>query len=491
MPGARCRPTSSRQLLQRSGRAGGRRPATSRGRAARPARPRRSTGAAHRRRCRRPRRTRRSPNPRAASAGVPIRTPELTIGGRGSKGTALRLTVMPTRCRRSSACLPSSSEARRSTSTRWTSVPPLTTPIPAARESSASRRSARMRAPSQRADLPVPERLAGGDLERHRLRRDHVLQGAALLAGEHRRVELLHQARLGVAHEDDPAARAAERLVGGRGDHVRVRQRRRVQARGDQPREVRHVHHQVGADGVGDPAELGEVEVARVGRPPGDDHPGPLLTCHPLDLGHVHAVVVLAHVVGRGPVELAGEVEPHAVGEVAAVREVEAEDPSRRGAAAPPWPRRWPARPSAAARWRTPRRTAPSGGRSPAARRRRRARSRRSSGAPDSPRRTCWSGPSPGPAITASGAKFSLAIISRVDSWRASSAEIAACTSGSVSARLPLSTGSALRCASVCTAMLISSPVRGGGLASGLVRRARRGVLGGSRRVRRPRRGAG
>ena len=33
--------------------------------------------------------------PRAASAGVPIRTPELTIGGRGSNGTALRFTVIP------------------------------------------------------------------------------------------------------------------------------------------------------------------------------------------------------------------------------------------------------------------------------------------------------------------------------------------------------------------------------------------------------------
>src|SRR4051794_1234070 len=69
--------------------------------------------------------------------------------------------------------------------------------------------------------------------------------------------------------------------------------------------------------------------------------------------------------------------------------------------------------------------------------------------------------------MTASGAKFSLAIISRVDSWRASSAEMAACTSGSVSARLALSTGSALRRASVCTAMLIGGPVRRGGFARG------------------------
>ena len=35
-----------------------------------------------------------SPKPRVASAGVPMRSPEVTIGGRGSNGTALRLTVM-------------------------------------------------------------------------------------------------------------------------------------------------------------------------------------------------------------------------------------------------------------------------------------------------------------------------------------------------------------------------------------------------------------
>ncbi len=36
-----------------------------------------------------------SPKPRVASAGVPMRRPDVTIGGRGSNGTALRLTVMP------------------------------------------------------------------------------------------------------------------------------------------------------------------------------------------------------------------------------------------------------------------------------------------------------------------------------------------------------------------------------------------------------------
>ena len=37
-------------------------------------------------------------SPRVASAGVPIRSPDDTAGGRGSNGTALRLTVIPTAC---------------------------------------------------------------------------------------------------------------------------------------------------------------------------------------------------------------------------------------------------------------------------------------------------------------------------------------------------------------------------------------------------------
>ena len=112
----------------------------------------------------------------------------------------------------------------------------------------------------------------------------------------------------------------------GRGDDVRVRDGRRVQPRRDQPGEVRHVHHQVRPDLVGDPPERGEVEMTGVGRPARDDQLGPVLAGEPLDLVHVHEAVALAHVVGHDVVEPAGEVDPHAVGEVAAVREVETED---------------------------------------------------------------------------------------------------------------------------------------------------------------------
>ena len=177
--------------------------------------------------------------------------------------------------------------------------------------------------------LALAELRLGGQLERHRLGRDDVLERAALLTGEHRGIELLGQ-RL-VVGQDDAAARTAEGLVRRRGDHVRVRHGGGMQSGGDQAGEVRHVDHQVGADLVGDAAELGEVELPRIGRPAGQDQLRPVLPGQSLDLGHVDPVVVVAHVVGGDVVELAGEVQLHAVGEVAAVRQGQAQNRVARG----------------------------------------------------------------------------------------------------------------------------------------------------------------
>ena len=60
-----------------------------------------------------------------------------------------------------------------------------------------------------------------------------------------------------------------------------------VLAGGDEAGEVGHVDHQLGADGVGNRAEGGEIELAGVGRPAGDDQLGPVLVGEPLDLLHV------------------------------------------------------------------------------------------------------------------------------------------------------------------------------------------------------------
>jgi hypothetical protein len=107
---------------------------------------------------------------------------------------------------------------------------------------------------------------------------------------------------------------------------VGVRDRVWVQTRGHQSGEVGHVHHQVGADEIGDPAELGEVELAGVRRPAGHDQLRAVLEREFLHLSHVDEHVLFAHLVRHDAVETAGEVDPHAVGEVAAVSQGETED---------------------------------------------------------------------------------------------------------------------------------------------------------------------
>jgi hypothetical protein len=75
------------------------------------------------------------------SAGVPIRSPEGFIGGFGSNGIVLKLTVMPISSSRDSPAFPSSPLGRRSTSTKCVSVPPVSTSTPPAIRPSASARA--------------------------------------------------------------------------------------------------------------------------------------------------------------------------------------------------------------------------------------------------------------------------------------------------------------------------------------------------------------
>ncbi len=105
-----------------------------------------------------------------------------------------------------------------------------------------------------------------------------------------------------------------------------VRQRARMQSRGDQAGEMRHVDHEIGADAVGDLAEAREVDDARIGRAAGDDHRGLVLLGEPLDLVVVDAVIVGAHAVLHGVEPFAGEVGRRAVGEMAAGGEAKPHD---------------------------------------------------------------------------------------------------------------------------------------------------------------------
>ncbi len=168
-----------------------------------------------------------------------------------------------------------------------------------------------------------PELGLGGLEERHRLGGDGVLEGAALERREHRFVN-----GLGVLspREDAASAGAAQRLVGGEGDHVGERHRVGIGAPGDEAGVVGGVEQQVGAHLVGDPAEGGGVDSAGVGGGPGDDELGPVLPGQVAHLVVVDALVGRGDPVGHTSVVLPADVDRLAVAQVAALVEAHAED---------------------------------------------------------------------------------------------------------------------------------------------------------------------
>jgi hypothetical protein len=149
-------------------------------------------------------------------------------------------------------------------------------------------------------------------------------QRPTLQPREYSRIDLLGD-RLVIA-QDQPAARPAQRLVRRRRRRVRVRHRRGMHTGGDQPGEMRHVDHEIGADLVGDLAKAGEIPEARIGRAAGDDQLRLDLARPGRDRVHVDEVVVLAHGVVRRFEPFARDVDGRAVGEVAAGSEVEAHE---------------------------------------------------------------------------------------------------------------------------------------------------------------------
>ena len=160
--------------------------------------------------------------------------------------------------------------------------------------------------------------------ERHGLGGHHVRERAA----EHHRAAAVDGGGVLLGRQHHAAARAAQGLVRRRGDDVGVRHRilvAREHLAGHQAREVGHVHHERGADLVGDLAHLREVDATRVRRVAGDQD-------QRLELPGLggHRVVVEQPGLRVGAVlllveHLAGDVGAEAVGQVAAGVQAHAE----------------------------------------------------------------------------------------------------------------------------------------------------------------------
>ena len=162
------------------------------------------------------------------------------------------------------------------------------------------------------------------ELQRHRDAGDRVHVRTALHAGEHGLIDLLRELRLAQNHA---AARTAQRLVSRRRDDIESGvERIRERAAGDQPADVRDIGHRQRADFIGDRAEAGVVDLARIGR---------VTAQHDLRLHFLrrlaHAVVV--DLAARRQRAIAHEVEDlaharhrRAVRQVTAMRKIHRED---------------------------------------------------------------------------------------------------------------------------------------------------------------------
>ena len=104
---------------------------------------------------------------------------------------------------------------------------------------------------------------------------------------------------------------------------MRVRERTRMGAAGDEAGEVRHVDHEVGTDLVGDLAEDAEVDDAGIGGAAGDDELRAMLLGELAHLVDVDPMVVAAHAVGHWLEPFARHVHRRAMREMAAGGEVE------------------------------------------------------------------------------------------------------------------------------------------------------------------------
>lgn len=95
---------------------------------------------------------------------------------------------------------------------------------------------------------------------------------------------------------------------------------------GNQARKVSHVNHEQRSDLIGDCSKALEVQPTWVGRPTGNDELGLVLAREFGCRLHINAVRRFVDAVRDDAIKLARKIEPHPVGEMPAVREIEAED---------------------------------------------------------------------------------------------------------------------------------------------------------------------
>ncbi len=114
--------------------------------------------------------------------------------------------------------------------------------------------------------------------------------------------------------------------MGGKCDHVGIAQRGGISAGDDHTGHVSDIGHEVSPHPVGDLAELDPVRHARIRGVSGDDQPGPVFQRQFFDFVIVQQLRLRVDAVRNDVIELAGQVDRAAVGQVSPVRKGHAHD---------------------------------------------------------------------------------------------------------------------------------------------------------------------
>jgi len=152
---------------------------------------------------------------------------------------------------------------------------------------------------------------------------DGVNERTALDAGESEFVELFGEC--GFA-EDEAAAGTAQSFVRRGGNEIGVGDGARMDAGGDEAGDVGHIDEEERADGFSGAGDALKINDAGIGAGTGDDHFGLMFFGEAFDFVVVDAFVFFADAVGDELVHAAGKIERVAVGQMAAVGEIHAED---------------------------------------------------------------------------------------------------------------------------------------------------------------------
>ena len=93
---------------------------------------------------------------------------------------------------------------------------------------------------------------------------DYMHERTALRSRKHRLVDGARE--LAIIRENEATARPAQRLMGGRGHHVRMGEGAWMRARGNKARDMRHIDHELGTHAVCDRSQPLKIDSARIGR---------------------------------------------------------------------------------------------------------------------------------------------------------------------------------------------------------------------------------